>query len=61
MTVFCLFDTFGDKEADHGELVGVVDNRIAAMSFVGEQYHDPPTKVTRYFEEMDVTDRYIRQ
>jgi hypothetical protein len=63
MTVFCLFDNFG---TDSPELVGVVDSRIAAMAFVHFQYsqrvHDDPSKnrpLTRFFEEMDVTERYM--
>lgn len=66
MTVYVLFDDFG---TDSPQLVGVVDSRIAAMSFVGFQFNaiddrKPPEeqpKLTRYFEEMDVTDRFIAQ
>lgn len=59
MTVYCLFDNFGYSEDE--ELVGVVDTRIAAMAFVGEQFNVPSKsqRITRRFEEMDVTDRYI--
>jgi hypothetical protein len=54
-----LFDNFGYSEDE--ELVGVVDTRIAAMAFVGEQFNVPSKsqRITRRFEEMDVTDRYI--
>jgi hypothetical protein len=51
-----LFDNFG---TDSPQLVGVVDTKIAAMSFVGFQFNNPDCKkFTRYFEEMDVKERY---
>jgi hypothetical protein len=64
MTVFCLFDCFNSEDDYHlvgdYQLVGVVDSKGVAIAFVGQQFNEPNTKRTRYFEEIEVTEQYQR-